>query len=262
MESPLDDAVSLIKESASNPDIYTHQQIAQAVDLIVAYTRLMYEQEAVSYENLRGTEISSDDLRMNQMLLEAVRRRVSLGLIRLPAAARWRLLDVGAGYGRDTRFFSIEPDITVSALDNCLPLLDTLRKRKESGEIVIDQIIDADMRDISMIASNSFECVRNYATLHHVPLASYGLGADSVISETRRVLVHGGIFQCLVKKGSGVAMTDTGEGLGRRFYQFFNEHSLSQLLERHGLEPLECATFLEPRPSGNVEWIMMLSYAR
>lgn len=88
-------------------------------------------------------------------------------------------------------------------------------------------IIDADMRDLSAIPDGSFECVRNNATLHHLPLAACGLGADSAISESRRILVDGGVFQCLVKEGTGVEMTDTGEGLGRRFYQYFSAASTS-----------------------------------
>ena len=199
---------------------------------------------------------------MNRLLLDVMRERIAHGLVHLAYAPEWRLLDVGAGYGRDAKFFSAEPDIRVSVLENSASFLNTLRRAAANGDIDLDQIIDADMRDLSMIADSAFECVRNYATLHHVPVVPYGLGADSAISETRRVLVTGGVFQCLVKQGSGIAMTDTGEGLGQRFYQYFSQDSLSQLLERHSLEPLHYATFRESRPAGDVEWIMMLACAR
>jgi SAM-dependent methyltransferase len=255
------EAVGLIKKSTATPNAVPREQLAQAVDSIVECTRLTYEQEAASYEKLRGTEISPDDLCMNRRLLKVVRERIAHGLIHLADAPDWRLLDVGAGYGRDARFFSAEPDIRVSVLDNAEPFLNELRRAATDGEIDLDQIIDADMRDLSMITDSAFECVRNYATLHHVPLVPYGLGADSVVSETRRILVTGGVFQCLVKQGSGIAMTDTGEGLGQRFYQYFDEDSLSQLLMRHDLEPLDCATFRESRPAGDVEWMMMLAGA-
>lgn len=255
-------AVDLIEKSIATPDAVSREELAEAVDSIVECTRLTYEHEAKSYEELRGDEISPSDLRMNRALLDIMRQRIAHGLIHLAYAPVWRLLDVGAGYGRDAKFFSAEPDIRVSVLDNSKSFLDALRRAEADGDIDLDQIIGADMRDLSMVADSAFECVRNYATLHHVPVVPYGLGADSVICETRRVLVTGGVFQCLVKQGSGVAMTDTGEGLGKRFYQYFSEDSLSQLLMRHNLEPLDCTTFREFRPAGDVEWIMMLAYAR
>jgi SAM-dependent methyltransferase len=256
------EAVGLIEKSIATPSAVSRGQLAEAIDSIVECTRLTYEQGAGSYEELRGDEISSDDLRMNRRLLDVMRKRIAQGLIRLAHAPVWRLLDVGAGYGRDAKFFGAEPDVRVSALENSGPFLHVLRRAAADGDIDLDQIIDADMRDLSMIAESAFECVRSYATLHHVPVVPYGLGADSAVSETRRILVTGGVFQCLVKQGSGIAMTDTGEGLGQRFYQYFTEDSLSQLLARHDLEPLDCATFRESRPAGDVEWIMMLAYAR
>jgi SAM-dependent methyltransferase len=262
MTLALDEAVSLVEESISAPGTVSRARLAQAVDSIVECTRLTYEREASVYEELRGDQISSDDLRMNMKLLVTVRERIGYGLIHRSNPPVWRLLDVGAGYGRDAKYFSAEADIRVSVLENSAAFLGTLRRAEEAGKIKLDQIIDTDMRDLSMIADASFECVRNYATLLHLPVVPYGLGADSAVSETRRILVTGGVFQCLVKQGVGTEMVDTGEGLGSRFYQYFSNDSIKQLLARHNLEVINCETFREPRPSGEVKWIMVLAYAR
>ena len=257
----LDEALAVIRKSASDPGSVTCEQLAQGIDAVVEATRLTYEQEAESYEQLRGAKPSEDDLYMDQILLNVVRERISQGLIPTSDDLKWRLLDVGAGYGRDVKLFNDESDISVSAVENCLPFLNTLRQQSANGEIKLDMIIDADMRDLSAIPDGSFECVRNNATLHHLPLAACGLGADSAISESRRILVDGGVFQCLVKEGTGVEMTDTGEGLGRRFYQYFSADSLSTLLTRHELRVVDCKRFTEWRPAGDVNWLMMLAYA-
>jgi SAM-dependent methyltransferase len=262
MAGTLDDAVDVILQANRNPSVIVRSNLARAIDTIVMCTRRTYEDEAESYEELRGSEISQQDARINRLLIDSVGARLATGLLDSPNPTTWRLLDVGAGYGRDAKFFSMQPGIRVSVVENCAPFLEILERRSSSGDIFLDRVIDADMRDLSAITDGSYECVRNHATLHHLPLAPYGLGADAAVHETRRVLVNGGIFYCFVKSGHGVAVTDTGEGLGKRFYQFFTEQPLRELLLRHHLEPFHCETVLESRPAGDVAWIMMLAYAR
>jgi SAM-dependent methyltransferase len=262
MAGAFDDAVKVIQQANRSPRTVTRLCLAQAIDMIVIHTRETYEEEARAYEKVRGSEISLEDTRLNRLLLDSVRARLALGLIDSTDPAAWRLLDVGAGYGRDAKFFGMQTDVRVSVIDNCSSFIKILRDRASSGDLILDRVTYADMRNLSTIATGSYECVRNHATLHHLPLAPYGLGADAAVSETRRILVRGGVFHCFVKGGSGIAVTDTEEGLGRRFYQFFTEQSLRELLKRHELEPFHCETIVESRPAGDVGWLLMLGYAR
>lgn len=262
MAGAFDNAVKAIQQAKQSPSTVTRLCLTQAIDVIVAHTCKTYEEEALAYEKVRGPEISLEDARLNQLLLDSVRPRLALGLIDSTEPTAWRLLDVGAGYGRDARFFGAQTDVRVSVVDNCSSFIKMLRKRAASDDLILDQVIYADMRDLSIIADGSYECVRNHAALHHLPLAPYGLGADAAVSETRRILVHGGVFHCFVKAGSDIAVTDTEEGLGQRFYQFFTEQSLRKLLIRHQLEPFHCETIVESRPVGDVAWLLMLAYAR
>lgn len=255
----LDESIALIQKSSYSN--VSREALKKAIDVVVESTRLTYEREAESYREIRGSEPSTWDLRMSRKLLNTVRERISLGSLRPSTAPKWRLLDVGAGYGRDARYFSHEPDVSVSVVENSSTFLNMLKRQAADGEISLEMILGADMRDLSAVSDNYFDCVRNNATLHHVPLAPYGLGADSVIAETRRILADSGVFQCLVKEGTGIAMTDTGEGLGQRFYQYYTVGSLKQLLTRHGLRVVDYEKFTEPRPTGDVAWIMMLAHA-
>lgn len=262
MATVFDLAVETIRRANHSPGTVTCLALAQAIDVVVARTRETYEEEALAYEQVRGEEISSEDMHLCRSLLQAVRARIALGQMSPTSSSAWRLLDVGAGYGRDANFFGTQVDVRVSVADNCSSFIRILRERAATGDLRVDRTIEADMRDFSAIPDGSYECVRNHATLHHLPLAPYGLGADAAISETRRILVHGGVFHCFVKGGTGVAVTDTGEGLGKRFYQYFTEQSLRQLLMRHRLEPFRCGSIVESRPAGDVDWLLMLAYAR
>jgi len=147
------------------------------------------------------------------------------------------------------------------ALEIAEGFVTVLRGLEADGVLGEGAVVAADMRDLSAIPSGSFHCVRNHASLHHLPVVPGGLGADSAVREARRVLAPGGVFYVFVKAGEGIDMIDTNEGLGGRFYQLFTHDTLGALLGRHGFSVTRTGDLVEVRPSGEVDWIYAFALA-
>lgn len=254
------EAIELIKEAQPRDTIDT-ELISSAVDLLVAETADTYTRESSSYAAVRNHAPTEWDEVMNRLLLSTVRERISAGELEATNAKKWRLLDVGAGHGRDFLHFAEEPDIEPVALDNSQGFVELLLKAAEENNLPPASVVVADMRDLSLFDDGVFQCVRNHATLHHLPVVTKGIGADNAVEETRRVMVEGGVFYVLVKAGDGIQMIDTGEGLGGRFFQLFTEDLLVDLLTRHAFSIHHLTERTEPRPSGEVKWLFCLAVA-
>ncbi len=177
------------------------------------------------------------------------------------ARRRWRLVDVGAGYGRDVRIIAREADIEPIAVEVADGFVEALRRSEARGEIPRGSVVKADMRRLDGIESMSVECVRLHATLHHLPVLWPGVGADAAVAEAHRVLVPGGVLCVTVKYGTGFRLVDTSEGLGGRAYQFFSAGMLVDLLDRNGFEVFRLERRMERRDQGTVDWLFALASA-
>ncbi|MEU2901032.1 methyltransferase domain-containing protein [Streptomyces sp. NPDC001273] len=259
--SSLQNAMRVIEQDQAEPGAPGRDAVATAVDEVVRATAAAYTAQSSSYEQARESQPWKFDEYLTSTLLKRVRARVAEGKLPLGTATRWRLLDVGAGYGRDVLRFAGEPDIEPVALENADGFVQYLRRAQDEGRIGPDGVVVTDMRDLGSIETGRFHSVRVHATLHHLPLVSYGLGADAAVAGFRRVLAPGGVLYVLVKAGSGVNVIDTGEGLGGRFFQLFTPDLLRQLLERHSFSVVQMEEAVEPRSSGDVDWLFALAVA-
>ncbi|MCZ7458627.1 class I SAM-dependent methyltransferase [Streptomyces sp. WMMC940] len=257
----LQDAIRVIEQDQMDPGVLGRDVVVAAVDEVVRGTAAAYTKQSASYEQAREAAPWKWDEYLTATLLERVRSRIADGSLPLGGATRWRMLDVGAGYGRDVLRFAEEPDIEPVALENAGGFVRYLRRAQDEGRIGPDGVMVTDMRDLSVIEDGRFHCIRVHATLHHLPLVSHGLGADAAVAGFRRVLAPGGVLYVLVKSGTGVNVIDTGEGLGGRFFQLFTSASLRQLLERHSFSVVQMEEAVEPRSSGNVDWLFALAVA-
>ncbi len=255
------DAIMIIREaqvtSRANAETDT-VLVTNAIETLVNATRKTYSKMSAKYSNLRSDHPSDWDMPMIDLMLETVRGRVASGKL-LQSDGRWKLLDIGAGHGRDLEFFGKISDVAPVGIENNDEFLEILAALEKAGRIPILSYMKADMRELTPIVSNSVACVRNHATLHHLPLLWKGVGVDQAISETYRVLQPHGIFYVLVKSGNGLDFIDTNEGLGPRLFQLFTKSSLSCVLERNGFHIFHLEERTEVRSSGSVDWIFALA---
>lgn len=258
----IDDAMDLIRQAQDGGRGPDRSHLITAIETIIQITADTYTRESSSYMDLRETAPCAWDMPMNDRLLTTVRSRISAGDLAVDADGRWKLLDVGAGYGRDALFFGHEPDVKPYVVENAVGFVTLLRKLQASGELGSDALYFTDMRDLSVIPDSVFQCVRNHAALLHLPMVGPGLGADAAVAEARRVLMPGGVFYVFVKAGDGIQMINTGEGLSGRFYQLYRRESLARLLERNRFEIVHHEERVEPRPSGDVDWLLNIAVTK
>lgn len=261
MSRDINAAIKIIEDAQAGSTRISQADVAMAVEEVVKTTVDTYSRESGTYYGQRTAQPWDMDEYMIKSLMDLVRSRIASGELK-PRSEKWKLLDIGAGYGRDVLRFSKESDVEPIALEHADGFVRTLQALQAKGELGPNSVVASDMRDMSVVPTANIECVRNHATLHHLPIVPYGLGADAAVAETRRVLVDGGVFYVLVKGGKGVKMIDTGEGLGARFYQLFTPQLLTDLLKRHTFSVVQIEKLIEPRPtSGNVDWVFALAIA-
>lgn len=232
--------------------------VCQALEVLVNATIMTYTNMSAEYSALRRDEPSDWDMPMLELLLSEVRNRVKTGRL-VTMDGKWKLLDLGAGHGRDLRYFASHPDISPVGIEISEGFLEILGNLEHKGQIPPNSYLALDIRRLVGIPSTSFACVRDSATIQHLPVLWKGLGADESVAEGFRVLQPGGIFSTIVKRGHGLKFIDTNEGLGARLYQLFTPDSLKDLLQRNGLRVIHMEERTEPRPSGNIDWVFALS---
>ncbi len=247
-------ALRLVRRvQAGEPDV-DRPTLAAAVDRIVSWTSAEYTRRARRYAEVRAGGRTSTEEHLDALLLAEVRSRIAAGKLAGRADGRWRLLDAGAGTGRDILRLAREPDVDPVALERSGGFLKILRELE-----VPAVVLAGDVRAMDMIPDATFHCVRVHAVMHHLPEVGPGLGADSAVAEFRRILVAGGVLYVFTRAGEGIQLIDTGEGLGKRVYQLFTPATLADLLRRHAFTPVHVERLTEDRPSGAIEWIFALA---
>lgn len=247
--------------AAQREHTFEARELDCAIDELVGWTADSYSRHGELYTNVRGIESGPLEESLTQTLLATVRDQITSAHAPEPQRHRWRLLDVGAGSGRDLLRLASEPDVAVTALDNAPELVKHLRMLAVARELPAASVIEAEMRDLSCLSAGDFHCVRNHASLHHLPVVGPGHGADLAIAESRRVLVRGGVFYVFVRAGDGLALIDTQEGLGPRVFQLFSQNSLRALLERHNLRTLTLEHVESKRGNSTLRWLFGLAEA-
>jgi len=133
-----------------------------------------------------------------------------------------KLLDIGTGSGRDLMYAN-KLGYNVIGIDNSDGFMTQLLKLQNDGFIQANSFKKCDMRNL-VFEDNSFDVIRNYASLLHLPLIAKGYTADLAISECYRSLRKNGLLFLLVKEGLGLKYLDTNDGFGKSLRKIFRLH--------------------------------------
>ncbi len=214
--------------------------LAQVADT----TRATYDRMAEKYTELRGKGPEGRDLEELNKLLDYARK-----LRPKDSKAKVEILDVGTGI-RDLAWLSKIKDVHAVGIDFAQKVVDSIRRLEKSLNV-----FRMDMNNLGF-KDGSFDAVRSNTTLHHSPLIDSEQGADVVVREAHRVLKEDGMFYITVKADTeerlGFMGLDTGEGLGTRYYQFYNQTMLESLLERNGFLVEEIEEYTDRRGEKNL----------
>lgn len=238
------------------------EMVQRKVAFVSEKTRAAYDAIALDYNTLRGDTPNQWDEERLHRLLDIARSKVREGTLG-DAEGNIRLLDRGTGSGRDLKWFQGNThDVHFLGIDNSQGFIDLLTQRVAQGDFPEGCVAQMDMTFLSGISDASYDVVRdNTSILHLVDLkgAVPELGADKAVSEAYRVLRPGGEYFIMVKAGEGLQEIDSGEGLGSRYFQLYNQDTLRDLLERNGFIVPTVEEWIDHRPSGDVK--MLYVYA-
>ncbi|MDP3763221.1 MAG: methyltransferase domain-containing protein, partial [bacterium] len=219
-------------KSLGSPDSISQsrEKLSRLIAMADAITQQTYNRMSAKYKQLRGRVPEGKDLADLERFLDlsGCRRPGNVSV-----KEKIKVLDVGTGL-RDISWLSDQLGVSAVGIDYAESVVESIRKERR----------DADVRRMNMLdlefSNEEFDGVRFQATLHHQPIVDSEQGADVAIKEAHRVLKPGGICYVFVKAETderrGFMAIDTGEGLGARFYQFYSEESLQQLLDRNGFK--------------------------
>jgi 2-polyprenyl-3-methyl-5-hydroxy-6-metoxy-1,4-benzoquinol methylase len=133
-------------------------------------------------------------------------------LFRLPPGAR--VLDVGAGSGRDLRFFK-DSGFQAVGIDASMQLARMAEEYSGAPCSVLS------MEDIT--AQHCYEGIWACASLLHIPKGSVG----KVLQKLHTALVHGGVLFVSLKEGDGEAQAQDG-----RFYALYRLMEVRALFQQ------------------------------
>ena len=225
--------------------------MSELAEKLIEITKNTYNKMAEKYSEVRTMELLEFDKKVWNKLLEYINKYLGNDYKKL------KLLDVGTGHGRDLKY-AFDIGFDAIGVDNSKKFIECLEKLETNNLIPKNSFCEADMRNLPF-ENNSFDVVRQQATLLHFPIVEKGYTADKALEESYRVLKENGLLYVLVKKGEGIEYVDTNEGLGGRIFQFYNEKTISDLVERNGFKIISVTDEEENRKGKIVEWIMVIA---
>jgi 8-oxo-dGTP diphosphatase len=141
------------------------------------------------------------------------------------------ILDIGCGPGRDAKIFQ-ELGFEVTAIDFSAKMIELARKEACKAKF---HLVDIEKLEFP---KETFDGAWASASFLHIPKKNM----PSVFKNIHALLKAGGIFYCSVKRGSGeMLQSDARYGNRQKFWSFFEEQELSNLLTEAQFEVLDSA---------------------
>jgi len=255
IENDIEYQISKFKDLQNNRIEYNNKNntsiMSELAEKLIEITRDTYNKMAEKYSEVRTMELLEFDKKVWNKLLNYVNKYLDEDYKKL------KLLDIGAGHGRDLKY-AFDIGFNAIGVDNSEKFIDCLKELAINNLIPNNTFVKADMRELPF-ENESFDIVRQQATLLHFPIVDKGYTVDKALEESYRVLKKNGLLYVLVKKGEGIEYVDTNEGLGGRIFQFYNEKIISDLVERNGFKIISVTDEEENRKGKIVEWIMVIA---
>jgi len=220
----------------------------ELAEFLVEITKDTYNKTAETYAGVRTYDISETDLRAWERLRWYISEKINVDYSKV------KFLDVGTGSGRDIKYAS-GLGFNIIGVDNSDTFIEILKRLEEENRIPKGSFRKADMRELPF-EDSTFDVVRQQAALVHLPIIEKGYMADKAIEESYRVLKENGLLYIFVKKGEGIQYIDTNEGMGGRIFQFYDEYTIKNLVERNGFKTLEIRN---EKDSRNCEIILLIA---
>lgn len=240
------------EEEKSNSDKKEEQELNQLAKEFLEMTRQTYDRVATIYTDVNGTKMIDSYRNMYNILFKTAEKELKKPIEDM------EVLDVGTGPGRDIKFMYSKGIKRVVGLDNSEEFIKILKELEEKGDIPRNSFVKGDMLDIPF-DNETFDIVRQNASLLHIPITTKGEMLDKAIQESYRVLKENGILFVSVKKGKGVQLIDTKEGLGARIYQMHTVESITKILEEHHFRILDIIEIEEQRKQSKIDWINVIA---
>ena len=225
------------------------------IDEMVKLTSDLYNSKTLNYAKLRNDTPSEENKCDIFKTLNFVSRETK---------ERTKILDAGAGHGRDLVFLNSLENIEAIGIDNSTVFFDMLKHLEENGALPKNSCYFADIRNLNIFSESEFDVVRHNASLLHLPITNFEqLGVNAVLSETRRVLKKDGMAYIRVKEGNGFVSVDSGDGMGERCFQFYSESLLRKILTEYGFDVVDITKRKGKKErKDDVVWISAYAYKR
>ena len=240
------------EEEKSNLEVKEEQELNQLAKEFLEMTRQTYDRVATTYSDVNGTKMIDSYRNMYDILFKTAEKELEKPIEDM------EILDVGTGPGRDIKFMYSKGVKKAVGLDNSEEFIKILKELEEKREIPKNSFVKGDMLDIPF-DNEIFDIVRQNASLLHIPITIKGEMLDKAIQESYRVLTENGILFVSVKKGKGVQLIDTKEGLGARIYQMHTVESITKILEEHHFRILDIIEIEEQRKDSKIDWINVIA---
>ncbi len=149
-----------------------------------------------------------------------------------------KLLDVGCGAGRDIEEFK-KRGVQIEGIDYSPKLVEKLHRKFPDTKIIV-----ADMRATSL-PDNRYDGIWACASILNLSKSE----TPTILAEFKRLLKVNGKLFISVKEGSGEKMVP--DKAGERFFSFFSEPELREIIKRAGFKILNTELIDEASLTGH-----------
>ena len=218
----------------------------------LAITKQTYDKTAITYSQVNETRMMDIVVEKINNLFETAKRVLNKSIDEMS------ILDVGTGPGRDIKYIDSKGVKKVVGLDNSEGFIELLTELATKKEIPKDSFVKGDMLNLPF-DDNTFDIVRQNASLLHIPITTKGEMLDKAMQENSRVLKEKGLLYVSVKKGEGVQYIDTKDGLGGRIFQLHTIETITKVVEQNKFKILDIKEETEERNGNNINWIYIIA---